>query len=645
MENKYSPLFKPGKIGNLELKNRIVMSPMGTFHADTSGYMAPEQIDYFVARARGGTGMIIVEGQFAVREDDSAAGMLYLDSDKCVAKLYELTESVHAYGAKICAQIGCGLGRNAFPRSDGSLPVSASAVPTSYNPDIICRPLTADEIHNIVNSYTAAAERCKRAGFDAVEIHAHAGYLIDQFMSAAWNLRTDEYGGSFENRMRFPLEILEAIRKGVGDHFPVLFRMAADHKFSDGRGMEESIEIAKMLEQHGIDALDIDAGCYNSIDWIFPPCYLGDECMRDVAAQIKKHVSVPVLNTGNYTPDTALDAVSSGDIDFVMLGRPLIADPEWPMKLKAGKPEEIRPCMRCNEHCVGGLFSMKGLTCGVNAQAAREKRFAYTKTNTPKRIAVIGGGPAGLEAARVAADKGHAVTIFEKGDRIGGQLAAAATPSFKTLNGLLSWYRLQLNKLHVDVRLNTELSPDSEELKGYDEWIIAVGARPLALPIPGIGSDKVIGVLDAHRNPSLVKGEQIVMMGGGMSGVDSAIEIAMRGKSVTIVEMRSAVAADGFSINLPSIYNAIARYRITPMCDHKVVRITDEGVVAVNKEGNEVLIKGDTIINAFGMVPNKELANSFLSRYPNARSIGDCTGIAKAGDAIREGFFAGFAID
>lgn len=645
MSNKYEPLFAPGKIGRLELKNRLVMSPMGTFHAEVDGRMAETQIDYLMERARGGVGMIIVEGQFAVREDEASVGMLYLDTDKCLPRLYELTDSVHAYGAKICAQIGCGLGRNAFPRSDGTLPVSASAVPTSYDPSIICRPLTVEEIKAIVASYTAAAERCKRAGFDAIEVHAHAGYLIDQFMSAAWNHRTDEYGGSLEKRMRFPLEIIESIRKGTGPDFPLLFRMAADHKFSDGRGLAESIEVIKMLEQAGIAAFDIDAGCYNSIDWIFPPAYLGDACMRDVAAAIKKHVSVPVLNTGNYTPDTALDAITTGDIDYVMLGRPLIADPQWPNKLLADRPEDIRPCMRCNEHCIGGLLSMKALSCGINAQAAREKRFAYSATKNPKQVAIIGGGPAGLEAARVAADKGHVVTLFEKNGYIGGQLAAAATPSFKTLRNLLDWYKVQLEKLGVNLRLNTEIAPGSPELNNFDELIVALGAKPLVLPISGLDKENVVGVVDAHLNPGLIKGDRVIIMGGGMSGVDCAIELGMRGKQVTIVEMRPAIAADAFYVNLPSIFNSLARYNITQMCNHKIVKITDKGVVALNGQGEEITIAGDVIISAFGMVPNKDTANAFLSRYPNVRLIGDCTAIGKAGDAIRNGFFAGFALD
>lgn len=644
MNNKYEPLFRLGKIGKLALKNRLVMCPMGTFHGESDGRMSEAEIDYYAERARGGAGMIIVEGQFAVREDEDSVGMLYLDTDKCLPRLYELTDAVHAYGAKICAQIGCGLGRNAFPRSDGSLPVSASAVPTSYDPGIICRPLATDEIHAMVKSYIAAAERCKRAGFDAIEIHAHAGYLIDQFMSAAWNHRTDEYGGSFENRMRFPLEILEAVKKGTGADFPVLFRMAADHKFADGRGLEESVEIARMLENASIAALDIDAGCYNSIDWIFPPAYLGDACMRDVAAAIKKHVSIPVLNAGNYTPDTALDAITAGDTDFVMLGRPLIADPAWPDKLRAGKPEEIRPCMRCNEHCIGGLLSMKGLSCGVNAQAAREKRFAYSKTGSPKRVAIVGAGPAGLEAARVAADKGHAVTLFEKSGRIGGQLAAAATPSFKTLRALLNWYDFQLNKLGVDIRLNTAVVPGSPELDAFDELIVAAGASPLVPPIPGLDGDNVVGVVDAHLEPDRIKGDRVIVMGGGMSGVDLAIELGMKGKQVTIVEMRPAIAADAFYVNLPAIFGAMARCGITQMCDHKIVRITDKGVAALNKQGEEVAVEGETVVSAFGMLPNKDLADSFRSRYPYARLIGDCTGIGKAGDAIRNGFFAGYAL-
>lgn len=645
MSNKYEPLFAEGKIGKLELKNKLVMAPMGTGRAESDGRITEEQIDYYMERAKGGVGMVIVEGQFVYHEDVTNDNVLYLDHERCVPRLYELTESVHAYGAKICAQMSAGLGRNAPPRSDGLLPVSSSANPYFYNPGIICKELTIDEIQQIVAAFTAAADRVKRAGFDAIEVHAHAGYLIDQFMSSIWNHRTDEYGGSLENRMRFPIEIVKAIRKGTDPNFPVIFRMAAEHKLPNGRVMEDGIAMAKILEEAGVNALDIDAGCYETIDWIFPPSYLGDACMTCTAAEIKKHVTIPVLNTGNYTPDTAVEAITSGSTDFAILGRSLIADPQWPNKLMANKPAEIRPCVRCNENCIGGLLVNRSLSCAINVQAAREKRFAYSKTQNSKKIAIIGGGPAGLEAARVSADKGHAVTLFEKSDHLGGALAAAATPSFKTLRKLLDWYGVQLQNLGVNVKLNTEVNAKSPELEGFDHLIIAVGSKPLVLPIPGIDGDNVIGVIDAHLTPELVKGERVIVAGGGMSGVDSALELAMGGKQVTIIEMLPAVARDAVFVNMPTIFYYLNKYNITIKTEHKIARITDKGVIATNKDGEEVFIEGDTVITAFGLIPNNDIAKTFQSIYPNARLIGDCTRIGKCGDAVHNGFFAGFSLD
>ncbi len=637
MQNKYDPLFRPGRLGSMELKNRIVMAPVNTFHE----YLSPELIDFYTERARGGAGMIVMGSRFTMRLDPNAPGIMYLDSDRCIPMLYELADAVHAYGAKICASIGCGFGRN-VPPADGSPPVSASALPAAYDPNTICRPLSVYEIQCTADSFAEAAERCRRAGFDAIEIQADKGDLIDQFMSEAWNRRADGYGGSFENRMRFPKEILESVRKGVGSGFPVLFRMAADHKIPKGRGLIESIAIAKYLEEAGADALDIDAGCYGSVDWLFPTRYLGDACTRDLAAAIKKHITVPVLNAGNHTPDTALDALQSGDIDFVMLGRALVADPQWPNRLMEGKPEEIRPCLRCNEFCVKGLYTKRGLVCGVNAQAAREKRFAYAKTNAPKRVAVVGGGLAGLEAARAAADKGHRVTVFEKKERIGGWLAVASL--FKTKHALLTWYELQLKKMHVDIKPKTKIAPESEELRDFDEIIIAVGARHRPLPIPGLDGEKVVGVYDTHLTPSRIKGDRIVILGGGMSGVDAAIRVSAGGKQVIILEQHPVIAADAFYVNRVSIYASMAQHKITPLCNHRIVSVTDGGAVAVNREAREVLIEGDTLINALGMLPDEELVHSIKMKYPNARLVGGCAGMQKTGDAIRNGFFAGYSI-
>ena len=637
MENKYAAIFKPGKIGNLTLKNRIVMCPMATMYAESDGKISETQLDYYEARAKGGVGMITLEGAYVSRLEGTSTGVVYLDDDKYLPRMTQLADRVHAYGARLCAEIGCGYGRIAAP-------LSSSAVPTVYDPSVICKPLSKEEIQSIVLEYEKAAERCRRAGFDAVEIHAHCGYLVDQFMTAAWNTRTDEYGGSLENRMRFPVELVQAIHRGAGEDMPVLFRMSADHLFEGGRRLEETIEIAKILESNGVAALDIDAGSYETMDWLFPSFYHGDACMRSGAAAIRENVSIPVMNTGNYTPDTAVDALESGDIDFVMVGRGLIADPEWVNKLRANTPEEIRPCMRCAEHCVGGLFSTTGMRCSINTQVGSERAFAVKKTCCPKKVAIIGAGPAGLEAARVAAEAGHSVTVFDKNNYIGGQLAAPATASFKTLSRLLNWYQLQMDKLGVKMCMETNVTPDSECLAEFDELIVAIGSEPMKLPIPGIDSAKVVNVIDAHLHREKIVGDDIIVMGGGLSGVDFAIELAMDGKNVTIVEMKSSVGTDAPAVRLPAMYRMFQEYGVNVLCDSRVVEINDEGV-CIQSNGEMRQLKGDCVVDALGMKSLRPAAEAYLEKYPFARIIGDCDKPGKSGEAIRSGFFAAFALN
>ena len=315
---EYEKLFRPFEIGNMKLKNRIVLSPMGTNSANSDGTISEEEIDYFTERAKGGAGMIIMGCQFISEEMAQGSQEGLLENSYVIPKLTSLIENVHRYGSKIVAQVSCGTGKNAFASMYDEPPVSASPIPSTFNPDISCRPLTKDDIETIMEQFANAADIVKKAGFDAIEIHGHAGYLIDQFMSSVWNNRDDDYGGSAENRMRFPREIIQTIREVVGEDMPILFRIALDHRFEGGRDLEESMELIKILEKEGVDALDIDAGAYESIDYIFPPAYLGDACMDYVCEPARKAVDIPLLNSGNHTPETALNLIESGDGDVAM---------------------------------------------------------------------------------------------------------------------------------------------------------------------------------------------------------------------------------------------------------------------------------------------------------------------------------------
>lgn len=646
MKTKYPKLFERAQIGNLTLKNRIVMSPMGTFSENHDGYPSKAQIDYYEARAKGGVGMIISEVQYITNKTDPWIDYITTaDTDEQMKGWALLIEAIHAHGTKACLQLGCGLGRSAFPFDDRQM-VSASAVPAFYFPDMLCRPLSVDEIHDIVACYKRAAKRALTAEADAIEIHAHAGYILDQFMTSAWNKRTDEYGGSFENRMRFITEIYNVIRDEVGPDFPILVRMAAYHDFDGGRTLEESIEVAKYLEKLGVNAFDIDLGCYERKQWVVPSIYAGNSCMADAAYKIKQAVHVPILNAGTHTPDSAEKYLEEGKIDFAMFGRPLIADPDMPNKLLNNKVEDVRPCLFCNEICVGRLYQNRVISCAINPQAAFEANYPLTKVETPKKVAVIGGGPGGMEAARVAAIRGHKVTLFEKNITLGGQILPASTPEFKNrLKEFINWQQIQLNKLQVTICLNTKIDENSKELENFDHIIVALGASPILPPIKGIDGENVIEVTKAHLKSELVKGDNILIAGGGMSGCDCALELAMNGKKVTIVEMADEIAAQALIDNRNPLIFKLEDYKVNILTKHKIREFNENGAVATDSSGNIIELEADTVITAFGMKPESELANKICNKYPTSDMIGDCNKIGQIAGAVRGGFFAGWAIN
>jgi 2,4-dienoyl-CoA reductase-like NADH-dependent reductase (Old Yellow Enzyme family)/thioredoxin reductase len=639
-------LFTPFKIGKMEVKNRIVMSPMGLNAAHPDGRIDDEEIHYFEERARGGVGLIIMGCQFLTEELAQGSLEGYLDKTHVIPQLTNLCESVQKYGTKISAQLSCGTGKNAFSNMLNDVPVSASPIPSMFNPDLLCHALTVEEIQEIMKQFHFSATLLKNAGFDAIEVHAHAGYLVDQFMSAVWNKRTDEYGGTPEKRMRFAIEIVQSIRDAVGPDFPILFRIACKHHFEGGRTIEETLPMLKMLEDAGVDALDIDSGSYENIEYIFPPAYLGDACMEDVCEPTRKAVSIPILNSGNHTPETAVRLIESGNADFVMFGRPLIADPEIPKKLLKGKRKEVRPCIRCNDDCIGRIITrLTKISCSVNPIAGFEGRIIDNKAEESKKVVVIGGGPGGMEAARSAAMAGHSVILFEKDNSLGGQLKSAATPDFKSqLRELVEWYKHQMVILNVDVRLNTEVSEDLPELVEADAIIVATGATPLMPEIKGI--ENAVDIISAHINPERLKGEKIIYCGGGLSACDSALETAMKGKKTIIVEMLDEVAVDDHFINKAALIPMLNQYGVEIYTGHKVIEIAPNGVKTLTKDGQEVFIEGDTMVAALGMKANNTIAEKIASKYHiKTRVIGDCEKVGRVGNAIRSGFYAGRYIE
>lgn len=639
---KFKKMFERANIKNLSLKNRLVMAPMGTFSENHDGFPSSAQIEYYRARARGGIGMLIIEAQYCTNKTDPWIDYITTaDTDQQMKGWSYIIEAIHSEGCKACLQIGCGLGRNAFPFSDAQM-VSASEVPSFYFPDKLCRAFTIDEIHDLVGAFGRAAARAVVAEADAIEIHAHSGYILDQFMTPAWNKRTDEYGGSFENRMRIVKEIYEAMRAAVGPDFPILMRMAADHDFDGGRTLEESIEIVNYMKNLGVDAFDIDMGCYEEKQWIVPSIYSGDSCMVEYAAKIKEACDVTVLCAGTHTPESAEKALEEGKIDFAMLGRPLIADPDLPNKILNGNREDVRPCLACNQICVGRLYQNRKIGCAINPMAVCEGEYQLKKTDNPLNVVVVGGGPGGLEAARVAALQGHHVTLYEKTGRLGGQFLIASMPKFKhRLKDFIDWEVLQCQKAGVVIKMNKKITPKSEELKNADRIILALGAKPFIPGIPGI--ENAIDVTNAHKAPNTVKGDKIVVCGGGLSGCDCALDLAMDGKDVTVIEMQDALCPNALLDNRNPLMFRMRDFGVKQMTSTKIMEVTASGVKVSAPDG-EHFVLADTVITAFGSRPENEYVDEICRLYPTTQVVGDCLKVGQVAEAVRGGFFAAYSI-
>ena len=656
---KYQKLFTPVKLGSITLKNRFAMAPMGPLGlGDSEGGWSQRGIDYFTARAKGGVALISTGVTFADQkvelQNQAIVPISTYNPVHFIRTSKEMTERIHAYGCKIFLQISAGFGRVTIPTNLGEFPpIAPSEIPHRWL-DKMCRAVTKEEIRSIVHDIGEGAYNAKRGGFDGVQIHAvHEGYLIDQFAISMFNLRTDEYGGSLENRLRFAREIVEEIKRRCGDDFPVTLRYSVKSMIKDwrkgalpgeefeekGRDVEEGLEAAKLLVSYGYNALDTDVGTYDSWWWNHPPMYQEKGLYRKYCKMVKDVVDVPVLCAGRMdNPDMALEALENGDCDIINLGRPLLADPDYVNKLRSGRTGEIRPCISCHEGCMGRIAEYSMINCAVNPQAARERFMAFEPVIKKKRVVIAGGGVAGCEAARTLAIRGHEPVLYEKGSRLGGNLIPGGAPKFKEDDiALADWYTRELERLGVPVHLNTELTKEDVLGMDCDAVIIATGSEPKRF---SLGDDDRVftasEVLLKEKDP----GKTAVVIGGGLVGCETALHLAQEGRKVTIVEALDSI----MSVNGPLCHaNKDMLEQLLPyngvdiICSARAERYKD-GVLTVTAGGETRSLSCDSVILSVGYAEKDSLYRELEFEVPEIYLLGDARKVANIMYAVWDSY-------
>ena len=663
------PLFDPIKINRLELKNRIYMPAMHMNMAVNFEVTDP-LIDFYAERARGGVGLIAV-GYATVDEYSGMSTNIGTHKDEFIPGLKRLAEAIQQNGAKAAVQINHA-GRYAVSFFlDGKQPVAPSAVASRMTRETP-RELTIDEIGEVIGRFAAAARRVKQAGYDAVEVLSGTGYLISEFLSPLTNKRTDRYGGSLENRMRFGLEIMQAIRSEVGDDYPLIVRMNGNDFMPEGNGREELREYARQLVQAGVDALNINVGWHEArVPQIVTAVPRG--VFGYLARGIKELVDVPVISGHRINdPHTAREMIADGLCDMVAMGRPLIADPFLPEKARSGRDDDILHCIACAQGCFDHLFQLKAVECLCNPKAGHEKQAVIEKAKTPKKVMVVGGGAAGMSAALAAAEKGHTVSLYEKSERLGGQLhLAGAPPGREEFKELAKDLQRQgaLNDIRVILRQAVD-KPLIEKEKP-DVVILATGALPATPPIDGSDLPHVVQAWDVLQD-KVSTGRRVVIIGGGAVGVETALflsekgtlsaeavkfllvnraedpqdlyEMAIKGtKQILVIEMIDKMGRDIGKTTRWGIFQDVRRHGVRTKTSTKALKITPDGV-QVETDGKPEEIPADTVVLAAGAVSHNPLQSILEQAQIPCKTVGDAQQVGLAFDAVHQGFDAGRSV-
>ena len=627
----------------MEIRNRFAMAPMAMGQLDDHWAYKQESIDHFTERARGGTGLIITGANFIenrIEKHRKASFPCPLeDPQSYMTQLKKMSDNIHAYNSKLFVQLTAGLGRSAIPAMilDNTF-VAPSATTNRWDPSIQHRALTTEEIYELIKDFATCAMLAKMGGADGIEVHAvHEGYLLDNFTMEYFNQREDEFGGDLMGRLRFPLAILQAVKQACGKDFPVILRFslksfirAERHGILPGesypelgRDIEEGLQFAKILTEAGYDALNVDAGSYDAWYWAHPPFFQDRGLYLPFAEKVKKVVKVPVLTAGRMGyPQLAADALQEGKCDMVVLGRPLLADPEFVNKMRQGNIQDIRPCLSCHDGCFNRAHSMRLMSCAVNPQCNREKEAAFCKAEHTKSCLVIGGGPAGMEAARILALRGHTVTLVEKEKQLGGMYRWASVPEFKDDGKLLiSWYEHQMERLKVQVELNSDIQAQDPRIEAADVVICATGSHAFLPPIKGI--EYGVTAVDVLKGAVTAKKEATII-GGGLVGCELAIWLSQHGKSVRIIEMADTLMSTGApaDMNKQMILELLEHHQVEIRLQTRIQEIREHEIV-VETQGAIQELASDCTILALGYRSNRSLYDQILLKAKDIYNIGD----------------------
>ena len=662
MDKQYEPLFTPWKINSLEIKNRIVMTSMGG--TNLLGWMEINHFDKAGAElimqvAKNNVGLILPGCQPVY---NPMFGQWLYKKDGMYKELKEFMKEFHKTGAKLFIQLTAGFGRSftissmmemlytnpvlnvvskPFMNLD-KITAAPSPSPNRWSDKVPSREMTVAEIEEFIKAFALTAKKLKEADVDGVEIHAvHEGYLLDQFTLKYVNKRTDEYGGSLENRYRFACEIVKAIKKECGDDFPVSLRYSVESKTKGfrkgalpgeeyveaGRDMAESIEAVKLLKEAGYDMLNCDNGTYDAWYWAHPPIYMPENCNLQDVEELRKHTDLPVVCAGRLNPDTAAEEIKEGRLDGAGFARSFLADPEWVTKLMNDRKDDIRPCILCHNGCFNMchykgvpndqslLDSLHLARCAVNAETMQTSKHYIKKTDKPKKVVIIGGGIAGMEAARVLKLRGHNPVIYEASDKLGGTFIPASSESYKgKLRELLEWYRKQMKDLKIEINLNSKIENISEF--GDMPVIVATGSKPRKLNIPGF--DKTIEACEYLNGKAA--GDNVAVIGGGLTGCEIAYELALQGKKVSIVEMKDdLIAQTGVCLaNSSYLREWFELHKVPVYLNTALKEVKDDSIICINNN-KEIEIKCDSVISSAGYIPDP-----LSPKKKNVYLIGDC---------------------